>query len=287
MTINKIKIFCTTLVLLLLILQVSAATLTSVDQSRVLPGGETSLSLTIENTHNDDIEDVFLVLETEGTPFTPIGSSQASTDKIRDGRDERFTFRLKTTNSASPGNYEIPYTLTYDLGNRSLERSGSIGLVIYGSPELEYTASAETPVVGRQTAVTIRIINKGFADAKFLTVRINPQGFTLLSEDNVYIGTVDSDDFETTTFDVHLTSQIATIGGVVEYKNFENRNIVENINIPLKVYTADEAIELGIIKASNTGLYLGIIILVIIAWIIWRGIKRGRKKKRLKEKSGA
>ena len=59
----------------------------------------------------------------------------------------------------------------------------------------------------------MKIINSGFGDIKFVNVQIFPDGFILLGSANDYIGNVDSDDFESATFDVIFNDE----------KNFDER----------------------------------------------------------------
>ena len=145
-----------------------------------------------------------------------------------------------------------------------------------------------TAVVGSEGKVILKIVNKGFADAKFVSVRIFPEGYTLLSDNNVYIGTVDSDDFESASFDVIFNKENARLKAVVEYKDFNNNKILENVDLPIKVYTREKAIQLGIIKKSNVGLYLIISIAIILIWLVYRKIKRAKrlKQSRLRRQEG-
>ena len=105
--------------------------------------------------------------------------------------------------------------------------------------------------MGRQSKINLKIVNKGLADARFVSVNLNPSGFTLLSEKEVYIGTVDSDDFETATFEVIFTSEKPKLTATVEYTDFDNSKKLDEVNLPTKVYTQEKAIELGIIQRNN------------------------------------
>ena len=106
----------------------------------------------------------------------------------------------------------------------------------------------------------------------------------MLSESQVYIGSVDSDDFETATFDVIFNKENAKIIAIIEYKNFNNEKITENINFPLNIYSEKRAIELGIIKKNNTPLYIAVVVTLILFWILWRTIKKRRRIKKSMEK---
>jgi uncharacterized membrane protein len=262
----------------------SALTINSVDYSEFNPGMSQEVRIVAENELDEDIRDVSITLNTQGTPFTIIGSSQDSQDRIRDDDSEEFSYTLKASSTSKPGDYLVGYTARYKEDNATITISGEIGLTISGRAELEYSISAQTPVVGQQTTVNIRIINKGIADAKFVNVKITPQGFTLLSDPNQYVGTVDSDDYETVSVQAFLTGQNPSINAVIEYTDFDNEKITKNAQLPFTVYERTRAEELGIVKKSNAPAIIIFLILVIAAWIIYRTMKKRRARKKESEK---
>lgn len=283
---TPIAIFSLALAILLISNLASAITINSVDTTTLAPGEEGTIRIEIENNLNDQAEDITFRLDFTDLPFIPIGNSEFSVNELDEDEDEDFTFRIKASQDITPGDYEIPYTLTYFInGEEKPERKGSIGVTVEADPELSYTVSTETPVQGRQGQITLRIVNKGFADAKFVNVRILPQGFTLLSEREVYIGTIDSDDFETATFDVIFDEVAPTFSATVEYRNFNNERITKNINLPFEVYTEQDAIKAGIIQPSYTLYYIIAVVVIIILLIIWRSIRKRRRLKRSMQNS--
>ena len=56
-----------------------------------------------------------------------------------------------------------------------------------------------------------------------------PNGFELLSKDKIFVGTIDADDSDTATFDVIYKTTSPTLTARVEYKDFDNNNIVVSI----------------------------------------------------------
>jgi len=267
----------------------SAIVVNSVDVETFSPGKEGTIRIELENILNDDVEDVSLSLKFANLPFIPVGSSEQSVDEIEEDDDETFVFRIRSSPSATPGNYEIPYVLEYIVsGDDSPKtRNGGIGVQVEANPILDYSVSTENAIVGRQGTINLRIVNKGFFDARFVSVRILPEGFTVLSDENVYIGTVDSDDFENADFDVKFTRQSPSFLAIVEYVNFDNERIIDNIEIPLRVYTEERALELGLIQPSPLGTYIAAavtLILLIVLWRFWRRRQRSKRRQRLQEK---
>lgn len=266
---------------IILILNLASAVVINVAETATIsPGSEGRISIEIENTLQEDITDVSLILNFQNLPFIPVGSSEASVEEIEEDQEEDFSFTIKASNEIAPGDYAIPYTLTYEVNNQVKTRTGTLGVKIKADPELTYSISTENPVLNQKGTITLNIINKGFFDARFVSLKIVPTGMTLLSEDQIYIGTVDSDDFETVTFDVLFKSENPTLSGLIEYKDFENQPKIEGISLPVKVYSEEEAIELGIMKKSNLAFYIIIIVALILIWVVWRVWKRRSRMKK-------
>ncbi|MCH7567803.1 MAG: hypothetical protein IIA87_00105 [Nanoarchaeota archaeon] len=266
----------------------SAVVISSVDVNTFFPGEERIMRIEVKNTLGDDIEDVSLSLDLSGMPFIPIGSSEDSVDEIREDKKKTFLFRIRAANDIEPKDYQIPYEISFKYRGDREDREGKIGVRVSAKTELEFIASTENPVIGQEGKIILKIINKGFADANFVSVRVFPQGYTLLSDSGIYIGTVDSDDFETSSFNVIFNSAKAKLVVLVEYKDFNNEKIIKNIELPITVYSKEKAIELGIIKRNNTPIYIGIAVLVVVLWFIWRIIKKRRriKQSRMQERRG-
>src|SRR3989344_7936937 len=208
----------------------SAITVSSLTQGKLYPGEQATISLSIKNTLNQDVEDVSMNLLLEETKFISVGGSEESIDEIREDKDKSFDFTIKSSQDIAPGDYNVPYVISYTDPNdntKKVEKKGSIGITVSARTELDYIASAENPVIGQQGKVSLKIVNRGFGDVKFVSVKIKPQGFTLLSSEDVYIGNVDSDDFETATYDVLFKDQTARLKASVEYRDFDNKKLVE------------------------------------------------------------
>ena len=177
------------LVLLVLIMPFSyALNVQSVGSENFSPGQEGNVRIEIENTLSDTITDVGVELKLSGLPFVSVGSSQESTDEIDEDDEETFNFVMRAAFDAKPGDYEIPYMIKYNVDNNEKTINGTFGVRVEAQPVLEISANVETPVIGQQTKLTIKIVNTGFADARFVSIKISPKGYTLLSENNEYIG---------------------------------------------------------------------------------------------------
>jgi len=133
-------------------------------------------------------------------------------------------------------------------------------------------------LLGSKAKISLKIVNKGLGEIKFVSVKISPQGYELISSKDVYVGTIDSDDSDTASFDVVFKTTRPTLSVIVNYNDFDNNAKTETINLPVNVYTTEKALELGLItKTKLSSLFIGGGLVII--WFVWRKIKKSRNKK--------
>jgi len=268
----------TSMIFLVLTLSlISAVTVESVDTGKFLPGSSDQVTVTLKNNLQDDVTDVSFSLNLAGTQFTTIGSSEDSIDEIQTDDSENFRFILKTPPEIKPGDYNIPYTITYNDGTAIVKKNGSFGITIGAKTELSYSVTSEKNVLGEKDSLKLNIVNSGLGDVRFVSVKVEGVGMDILSTKEEYIGTVASDDFETANFDVVYKSQNAKLKVTIKYKDLDNKDLTQNIELPIKVYSREEGLSLGIIQKSYAIWYVVVIIIIIIAWIIYRRIKKSRR----------
>ena len=260
---------------------ISAVIIDSVNAQKLQPGETGSVSVVVKNTLNDNIEDVSFVVQLSTTPFTTSGSSEDSEDEIRDDDEETFNFILKAPNDIEPGDYNIPYVITYTIegDDTPKTKTGSFGITVSADTKLDFAIETKDAIIGRNGKITLEIINEGLSNAKSVSVKINPEGFELISKDKVFIGTINAEDSDLVTWDVAFKDENPKLNVEITYKDFDNKDQTETINIPFNVYTKDEALKLGLIKKNNSMLYFGIIVFIILIWIIYRQTKKALKKR--------
>ncbi len=104
------KILGLFVVLLLSISLASALTVRSTSDNTFKPGQESQIDVQVDNGFTDDAENVFISLDFLKVPMIPTRSSDKSIDVINSDDSEPFSFLVKVSQDAKPGNYEIPYT---------------------------------------------------------------------------------------------------------------------------------------------------------------------------------
>jgi len=291
---HKINLTITLALVCLYCLSFASALIVDANYITIYAGEQGKVNLDIENNEGFDIEDITaqVILYTtlpDGTPmslpFTVIGSSEKDVDDIDDGDDDSVSFTLKASTDIVPGDYNIPYVIKYynaeDDGNESIEKAGSFAIRVSAKTDLDFTVDVQgNAIVGQEGRISLEIINQGLGEIKSMSVELFPEGFELLSKNKVFVGTVSADDTDTASFDVLYKSTNPTLKAKVTYKDFDNQEHTETINLPFKVYTEEEALEKGLITKSNTGYYVIVIILILVIWFIWRKIRKARKNRR-------
>jgi hypothetical protein len=260
---------------------ISAVVVDSISMGKLYPGKTSSLTIDIKNNLEDDIQDVSLVLELGNTSFTTSGGSEDSEDEIREGKTESFSFILKASANIKPGDYNIPYEITYtDWDGDKITKTGSFGITVSARTELNYAIELDNNIVDEKGKISIKIINSGLGDIGFVYVKIiSANGFEILSTDEEYVGTVSSDDFELATFDVLFKKTNANLNAQIKYKNFDNKQETVLVPLSVKVYSKEKALELGLIKKDNRQIYGVILVGLVLIWFIYRKIKKKRKNR--------
>lgn len=255
-----------------------ALSVESVIVNKVSPGEEGVIKVSVENDGDRDIEFLSFNIDFPENNIIPIGSSEAFVNKLKENDDEMFAFKFRVANNLPAGTYSISYSIRYEEDNDERKQSGTIGIVVSAEPELEIVAEIQNPIIGQTGKLNIRVVNKGLADARFVSLSVESEDITILSEKSEYIGTIESDDFESTSFDVAYNKKLSRILVNVEYKDFDNNKQTMSTSIPLRAYTRNEAIERGILAKSNTTFYVVSIVILLIVWVLFRFIRKRRKR---------
>jgi len=260
----------------------TALAVKSVDSPELYPGQSGEIRIEVENTLDKKIEDVSLSLNFQGIPISSPGGSEDVIDELSRDEDDAFIFKVRVSSTATPQDYNIPYTLLYR--GQEKPRAGFISLRVLGNIDLSATASPETPVLGHRDELTLKIINKGFADARYVTVKLFPIGYNLYSDDTVYIGDISSDDFETAVFNVKYNSEEPAIEALIEYLDFNNQKQSMIFRQNLKIYTEKEAVKEGIIGKNNAFAYVLSFIILIVLFIAWRSVRKRIRMNKSRQK---
>lgn len=271
---------------------VSALTITSVDTSPevIAPGEASTIKIEIENEGDKDVEDVSISLDLTNVPFAPYGSSsETSFDEIQDGRVKYAEFEIIALNNAESGIYKIPLKVSYKItGENEINTKNSlIGVSVNSKPIISVGIEDGLILKAQESKLSIKVTNKGLSNVKFLEIEL--QGgtyYTILSQKNVYIGDINSDDFDNAEFNVFFKENApnnVNLPIVIRYKDGLNNKYEESFNLQATTYTTKQATDLGLIKKSNTTTYIIVVIAVIVIYLVFRWIRKRRKMKKAEQ----
>lgn len=285
------------------VISFASAILVDANYVTIYSGESGNVKIDVENNENFDIEGVSVGIilstvtqtgEVVSLPFSVVGSSEKDLDDLNEDDDDSATFIIKASTNIKPGDYNIPYVIKYTnsyTGDKE-QKIRSFGIRVSAKTDLDFSVEAkgtntDSAIVGQQGKITLEIINRGLGDLKSVSVVATPNGYDLVSKQKVFVGTVSAEDSDTVSWDVLFKSKNPTLNVAITYNDFDNKEQTETISLPMQVYTQDEALKLGLIKKSKTGVYVGVLVILIVAWFVYRSIrKRQKKKKREMEKNG-
>lgn len=261
---------------------VNALNINNIDiPTQVKSGDIFDIRLNLDNNEDDTIRNINIDLNLHDIPLKII--SQDGINKINKNDEEIISQTLQVLPGSMSKIYSIPATITYENDANPgiiLKKETVLTLVINEKPELDITSKTDSLIKGQKSKITVKVINKGLGDVKFLNVMINPAGFTLLSENQQYIGQLQSNDFDSVDFDVvvNQNSQNRISPSVtVNYEDIAGNKYAETKLLDLRVYDTNEAISLGLIKRNNTPYIILVLILLIILFFIYRRIRKRKK----------
>lgn len=248
----------------------------------IQPGDFIKVDIDLGNHGKITVKDIDVTLELDESVIAPIGSGNTKRIKeILPGETQKVSFSLIADTSADIKVYSVPLKVSYrDIRNAEYEDETRISLIMSAEPDLMVVVdSTDITAPDNPGIVTLKIINKGIMDLKYLNTRlVSTEQYEVLSPSNEeYIGNLDSDDFETFEFIIKPKVKDVRLNVIVDFKDPYNKDYSKTFDLPLRVVSKAELGE----GKSYTGTI--IIVLVVLAVIIYWWYRR-RKKKKLHKK---
>ncbi len=255
----------------------------------VSPGSKTKLTISLRNHAASLIKDIKVLLDLglsgdDTTPFSPIGSTNEKVVSSIDSRSSaNLDFDLVVDPDAKSQVYKIPLKLAYsDNLNKNYSKILLLSLVVGGEPDISaYIDGTTIYKAGKNGETTIKIVNKGLTDVKFLSARLSKgDNYKILSPENVYVGNIDSDDYETVDFKLGVNKDVKdkiVLPLSIEYKDSNNRNYKRDASLELPIYTSSEARSLGLEDNGNEMAIFVVIAVLVIGFFAYRSWKKRKK----------
>ncbi len=255
----------------------------------LIPGETSEIKIVLKNLAQSTIKDVSvkLDLETEfsaaGTisqdlPFITVGSGIEKKIKfVSSNKEYPISFNLRTYADAESKIYKVPLIITYsDESGMTYTVNEILGIVVGSEPDLSLevdSCSFIAPMVAGK--VDLKIVNKDVTDVKFLSAKlIESEGYTVDKMSAVYIGGIDSDDYESVEFSL-TPSTTENFDAKVElnYQDANNKEYSETLSVGVPASCFSN----GGSKKSPLGNVFLVIVVVGIALFFWKRHKKKRK----------
>jgi len=166
---------------------------------------------------------------------------------------------------------KIPVTVSYlDNDGVSYSKSYIIGLKVYEEPE--YSVALEDKTIYKENqkgTVVFSIANRGNANLNYLEVEIveQPELYKILGKTNVYIGNLESDDFDTAEFEIFTKNSKYNVLPVkinVKYKDDYGKIFEQVHSVDIELLNQMESYKYGLEQPQGVGAVFNIMLLVII-----------------------
>ncbi|MBI2449757.1 hypothetical protein HYV49_05680 [Candidatus Pacearchaeota archaeon] len=256
-----------------------ALNINSIDiPAEVKSGDIFSVTLKLENNEDDTIRNVNIDLKLNDLPFKII--SQEGIDRITRNNEKTLSLVLQALPGSLSKTYTIPATITYKLSETINKKETSFVVIVNDRAILDVTARSDILIKGEKSTVTIKIVNKGLGDVKFLNAEINSASLIFISEKQQYIGTLSSDDFDSVDFEVITNKNspsIIILNVILNYEDITGNKYTETKTIELRNYDKREAESLGLIERNNTPLIIAGAVILVILFFIYRRIRKRKK----------
>lgn len=259
----------------------------SATPSQIAPGEESTVSIELTN-----VGDAFVRYATvrlglfdddgeTGLPFVPLGGgTSSSVVNLAPGKKAALFFQLAAEPDAASRPYRIPLIVNYvDSEGKNITRREHVGVRVGAEPEL--TAYVDRNVAfekGKPLDVSVRFVNRGVSDVKFLTVTLqSTDAFQVLTSPAQYVGEIESDDYESASYSIKVLTDKneLQLPFVLTYQDANNERYSTGMTVEMPLLTKSD---LGQENGNGSMIFIVLIVVVVIGIIIWR--RRARRAKR-------
>lgn len=263
----------------------------------IKPGEKAKVTVRVRNLADADIKNLKISLQmlravqtaTSLTyielPFSPVGSSNEKTiGKLEAKRTAFVEFEIVADATATAGVHKVPMVISYqDKLGKNYSVTQITSLEVGEVPDFIVSLDEnEIHQKGQLGEVTVKFVNKGSSQVRFVYATLKAsESYTLISSSDVYIGNIDSDDYNTALFKMYIKDGKGSINIPLHYEYRDSRNnlYLKDVNLTLPIYTQEQVNNLGLQPKSNSWMYLFLIVIAVAGFFIYRRWKKHRKKK--------
>ncbi len=240
----------------------------SYEPSLIEPGNFVQLKFNLKNYGDSSAKDIRVLLTQISNIFVA-KTSEIFIREIQPGQKIPISFNLTINPRVEAGTYLIPISIYYldETKTENYSSTKNIGLIISGKYNFLVTLESQDILLpGKKGFVTIKVINAGTQEAKFVSLKfLKSENFRIFPE-LVYMGNLKSDDYTTEKFEFEIGKEVKPgnyfLKIELSYKDLYGKDLKEEHEINIKVYSPSQ-----ISEKDFRLLTILLIVLVIISLI--------------------
>jgi hypothetical protein len=246
------------------------------------PGQIAELQIKIKNGASADFRNVHATLESSSlSPIVPyMMTNELKLSSLEAGDSYTFEYNVVVEEDAAAGVYKVPFVLEYeDNDGNTYSKNETFGVLVSADADLTYNLEEfDTFQAGTKGKVVASVSNTGSSELKFVTLKLlESDDYVVLGSAQEYLGNVDSDDFETSSYEIYVSEEDVELMFEIEYKDAYNNEYSEEFSLDLPIYTKNEIKMYGL--DGNTGTFLNLIIYAILILLVYFVIRGWRREK--------
>lgn len=251
--------------------------------SIVTPGTPADLMLTLKNDARTLLKEIRVQLDYSSTTLdlAPIFTgSEKGISQLGIGDTADITFSLIPFSDADSGVYKLPVTISFiDALGKNYTTNDMIGIMVGGNIILDVDlADFDSFWKGKKGNVVVSVVNNGPSESMHTTLELKDgEGYTVLSNKKDYLGNLESDDFETSEYEIYIDKKDVDLDLDLTYTDAFNNVYTDNVIIELPVYNNAQISKYGL---NGTGgktvmalMYLFVILFLFYGFRTWRKTK--------------
>ena len=120
--------------------------------------------------------------------------------------------------------------------------------------------------------------NTGVSSVKFASLELKKsQDYEILSNPIIYLGNIDSDDYETADFNIYSNKEDPKLSFELNYKDEFNKEYTKSGDLIVNTYSHEDAKKYGFVQRKNNSWIFLVIFVLIVGGLFW--FKKHKKKK--------
>ena len=248
-----------------------------VNPTPLLPGQIATIQMALRNAGTMPAKNVDVILDLDEKTFTTVTSgTKKRISYIDAGKSENVSFDIAAATNTEINLYTIPINFVYqDARNSRYNDSAKISVMVNAQPDVSVVVdSTKAQKTTGPATVSLKIVNKGIANLKYVTLRLMPnKDYELLSPSNeAYVGNIDSDDFQTVDFMLNVKAKNPVLNVSLDFRDPYNKRFEQKYTIPFRLLTDQE------LGTGGNGFAVVLVILAAGIGATWWYFTKKRRK---------